>query len=462
MKHFDALVIGSGQAGTPLAIQMANAGYTTALIEKRAIGGTCINDGCIPSKSLIASAKTAYTVAHAPELGIYNTDAFRVHFNEIIERKRGIVSRFRNGSERSLEKTSNLELIMGIAAFSGDKEVTVTGIDGRQQVLTADYIFINTGARPFIPPVPGLEESGYLTSTSVMELDELPQHLIILGAGYVSLEMGQAFRRFGSQVTLIESKSHILDKEDEDIRQAVADFLEEEGITLLTDARVEEVSRNSKQDIVLRIEKNGIPAIVTGSHLLVAAGRQPNSDILQPEKAGIIPDAHGYIKVNDRLETSADRIFALGDANGGPAFTHISYNDYRIVYRNLVEGASLSTKDRIVPYCMFTDPELGRVGLTEKEARAKGLRIKVARLEMEKATRGIIDHKPKGLLKAIVDEDSGKILGAALLCNNGGEIMSVLQMAMVAGFSYEQVKEHMFAHPTLSESLNNLFFSLEL
>ncbi|WP_118976197.1 mercuric reductase [Taibaiella koreensis] len=461
MKHFNALIIGSGQAGTPLAIRMAKAGYSTALIEKRAVGGTCINDGCIPSKSIIASARAAYDAAHADALGIHNTQPYEVRFKEIIDRKRQIVDRFRGGSERSLRETENLELIYGTAVFSGEKEVTVTRNDGSREQIKADYIFINTGARPAIPDIPGLKDSDFLTSTSVMELEALPQHLVILGAGYISLEMGQAFRRFGSKVTLIESKSHILDKEDEDIRQTVTRFLEEEGITILTGARVAEVSRNSKQDVVLHIEKNGVPAIVTGSHLLVAAGRQPNSDILQPGNAGIILDDHGYIKVNDRLETNVDRIFALGDAKGGPAFTHISYNDYRIVYRNLVEGASVSTNDRIVPYCMFTEPELGRVGLTEKEAREKGFDIDVARLEMDKASRGIIDHRPQGLLKAIVDKSTGKILGASLLCHNGGEIMSVLQMAMVAGFSYEQVKEHMFAHPTLSESLNNLFFSLE-
>lgn len=461
MKHFNALIIGSGQAGTPLAIRMAKAGHTTALIEKRAIGGTCINDGCIPSKSIIASAKAAHAAAHAHELGIYNTHDYRVHFKEIIDRKRSIVKRFREGSERSLKDVPGLELIRGTAVFSGEKQVTVTDDNGQEETYTADYIFINTGARPSIPDIPGLEAAGYLTSTSVMELDELPQHLLILGAGYISLEMGQAFRRLGSKVTLIENKAHILDKEDEDIRQEVTSFLAAEGITILNDVQVEEVVRNSKQDIVLRIQKNGVPATLTGSHLLVATGRRSNADILHPERAGIIQDEHGYIKVNDRLETNVDRIFALGDAKGGPAFTHISYNDYRIVYRNLAEQASLSTKDRIVPYCMFTEPELGRIGLTEKEAREKGFAVSVARLEMDKASRGIIDHKTAGLLKAVVDKNSGRILGAALLCNNGGEIMSVLQMAMVAGFTYEQVKEHMFAHPTLSESLNNLFFSLE-
>ncbi len=461
MNHFDAIVIGSGQGGTPLAIRLAKKGFKTALIEQRYIGGTCINDGCIPSKAIIASAKAAYAAATAAGLGIHNTTDYQVHFGEIMERKKAIVNRFRGGSENSLEATPGLEVIYGSAAFSAEKQITVTDKKGKAAVYTADAFFINTGARPVIPRIEGLDSINYLTSTSLLELEVLPEHLIILGAGYVSLEMGQAFRRFGSKVTLIETQDHILAKEDEDIRTTVSTFLEEEGVTILTATTINAVSKNNKGDIVLQVSKNGSPGLITGSHLLVATGRRPNTDTLQPEQAGIALDDKGYIKVNDKLETNIPRIFALGDVKGGPAFTHVSYNDYRIVYRNLAEQGNFSTKDRLLTYCMFTDPELGRVGLTETEARQKGLNIAVARLDMSKASRGIIENRTKGLLKAVVDKDSKKILGAALLCKDGGEIMSVLQMAMVAGFTYEQVKEHMFAHPTLSESLNNLFFSLD-
>jgi pyruvate/2-oxoglutarate dehydrogenase complex dihydrolipoamide dehydrogenase (E3) component len=461
MNHYDAIVIGSGQGGTPLSIRLANAGYKTALVEKRVLGGTCINDGCIPSKTLIASAKVAHAVSKAHELGIYGTENYTVNFKEIIDRKRGIVEQFRKGSEVALEKTENLDVIYGTATFTGEKQIAVTGKEGNNVAYSADYFFINTGERPSIPDIPGLKEINFLTSTSIMELEQLPHHLIIVGAGYVSLELGQAFRRFGSKVTIIEQHDHILNKEDEDVRQAVSDFLEEEKITILTGAAIEDVGTNSMNDVVVRIVKDGTRAVITGSHILIASGRIPNTDILKPEAAGIAIDEHGYIKVDGKLQTNIDRIYAIGDVKGGLAFTHVSYNDYRIVYRNLVENANVSAKDRLIPYCMFTDPELGRIGITEAEARKENLNIAVAKLEMKKATRGIIENKTKGFLKAVIDKDSKKILGASLLCKNGGEIMSVLQMAMQAGFTYEQVKEHVFAHPTLSESLNNLFFSLK-
>ncbi|MFA6059386.1 MAG: mercuric reductase [Taibaiella sp.] len=461
MNHYDAIIIGSGQGGTPLSIRLAKAGYKTALIEKRAIGGTCINDGCIPSKTLIASAKAAYAASKARELGVYGTENYIVNFKEIVRRKRGIVEQFRKGSEASLEKAEMLDVIYGTATFTGEKQISVTTKDGESVLYSADYFFINTGARPFIPDIPGLKNIDYLTSTSIMELEQLPHHLIIVGAGYVSLEFAQAFRRFGSKITIIEQHDHILEKEDEDVRQAVSSFLEEEKITILTGAAIEDVSTNSMNDVVIRIVKDGTHAVITGSHILMASGRIPNTDILKPEAAGIAVDEHGYIKVDDKLQTNIDRIYAIGDVKGGMAFTHVSYNDYRIVYRNLVEKAGLSTNGRLIPYCMFTDPELGRIGITEAEARKKNMNIAVAKLEMKNAARGIIENKTKGFLKAVIDKDSKKILGASLLCKDGGEIMSVLQMAMQAGFTYEQVKEHVFAHPTLSESLNNLFFSLD-
>lgn len=461
MTHYDAIIIGSGQGGTPLSLRMAESGYKTALIEKRLIGGTCINDGCIPSKTLIASAKVAFASSKAAELGIHNTEDYTVNFKEIISRKHAIVDRFRKGSERSLEKTENLDVIYGTATFTGPKTITVKDKAGHSETYTADYFFINTGARPSIPDIPGLEAVNYLTSTSIMELEELPHHLIIVGAGYVSLELGQAFRRFGSKVTIIEQAEHILGKEDTDVQKEVTNFLEEEKITILTGAGIESIGSNSMKDVVVRIIKDGTHAVITGSHILIASGRTPNTDELKPEAAGIDMDDHGYIKVDDKLQTNVDRIYAIGDVKGGLAFTHVSYNDYRIVYCNLTGSADRTTTDRLIPYCMFTDPELGRVGLTEAEAKKKGLNYEVVKLDMNKVSRGIIENQTKGFLKALIDKESKKILGAALLCKDGGEIMSVLQMAMQADFTYVQVKEHVFAHPTLSESLNNLFFSLE-
>lgn len=461
MNHFDAIIVGSGQAGTPLAIRLAKAGYHTALIEEKHIGGTCINDGCMPSKALIASARRAWQTANGASLGIHLNSGYQVDFGEVMERKRAIVQDFRDGSLRALEAAEGLQLLYGTASFSGDKQLTITDAGGEQQDYKADHIFINTGAKPVIPPVPGLETVPWLDSTALLELDTLPGHLLIIGAGYISLEMAQAFRRFGSKVTIVEAAEQMLMQEDEDVRAAVTAFLEEEHITVLTGSRVEACSQNSKEDVVLHILKNDTKALITGSHLLVATGRMPDSERLQPGIAGIETDEKGYILVNDRLETNVPGIYALGDVKGGPAFTHISYNDYRVVYRNLVENAGVSIKDRLVPYCMFTDPELGRVGLSETEARKQGYTIEVAQLPMGKAARSILEDRKKGFLKAVVDTKTRKILGAALLCTEGGEIMSVLQMAMQAGFTYDQVREHMFAHPTLSESLNNLFFSLE-
>jgi pyruvate/2-oxoglutarate dehydrogenase complex dihydrolipoamide dehydrogenase (E3) component len=461
MTHYDAIVIGSGQGGTPLSLRLAESGYKTALIEKRAIGGTCINDGCIPSKTLIASAKVAFASSKAGELGIHNTEDYTVNFKEIISRKQAIVERFRTGSEHSLEKAENLDVIYGTATFTGPKTIIVKNKDGHTDEYSADLFYINTGARPTIPDIPGLKDINYLTSTSIMELEELPHHLLIVGAGYVSLEFGQAFRRFGSKITIIEQAEHILGKEDTDVQQEISNFLEEEKITILTGAQIEDIGTNSMKDVVVRIIKDGTHAVITGSHILIASGRTPNTDELKPEAAGIAMDEHGYIKVNEKLQTSADHIYAIGDVKGGLAFTHVSYNDYRIVYCNLTGTADRTTKDRVIPFCMYTDPELGRVGLTEADAKKQGLNYDVVKLKMDKVSRGIIENQTKGFLKAVIDKDSKKILGAALLCKDGGEIMSVLQMAMQAGFTYVQVKEHVFAHPTLSESLNNLFFSLE-
>lgn len=460
-KQYDAIIIGSGQGGTPLSIRLAKAGYKTALVEQKWIGGTCINNGCIPSKVIIAGARTEQRIAEASKSDLYKTDNYEIDFSKIIQRKKEIVTRFRKGSERSLEETEGLDIIYGTAAFTGNKTINVTHEDATALVLSADLIFINTGARPSIPDISGIETIPYLTSTELMDLEILPEHLIILGAGYISMELGQAFRRMGSKVTIIESGNTILAKEDKDVQDEFCKIFEEESITILTGTEVEALTLGSRNEVVAHIIKNNTKALVTGSHILIATGRIPNTETLQPELSGVETDEHHYIKVNDRLETNVKGIFALGDVKGGLAFTHVAYNDYRIIYRNLINKEDCSIKNRLVPYCMFTDPELGRVGMTVEEAREKGYNFEVAKIEMRKAARGIIEDKTKGFLKAIVDKDTKKILGAAILCVNGGEIMSVLQMAMAAGFTYEDVKEHMFAHPTLSESLNNLFYSLE-
>lgn len=460
-KKYDAIIIGSGQGGTPLSIRLAKAGYKTALVEQKWIGGTCINNGCIPSKTIIAGARTEQRIAEASKSDLYKTDNYEIDFPKIIQRKKDIVTRFRKGSERSLEETEGLDIIYGTAAFTGNKTISVTHEDIAVATLSADLIFINTGARPAIPAISGIETIPFLTSTELMELETLPEHLLILGAGYISMELGQAFRRMGSKVTIIESDDVILAKEDKDVQDEIGKIFEEETITILTGTEVETLALGSRNEVVAHIVKNKTKAVITASHLLIATGRIPNTETLRPELSGIETDKNQYIKVNDKLETNVKGIFALGDVKGGLAFTHVAYNDYRVIYQNLINKEERSIKNRLIPYCMFTDPELGRVGMTEREAHEKGHNIEIAKLEMRKAARGIIEDKTKGFLKAIVDKDTKKILGAAILCVNGGEIMSVLQMAMTAGFTYEDVKEQMFAHPTLSESLNNLFYSLE-
>lgn len=455
MKTLDAIIIGSGQAGPPLAQKLAAAGRRTALIEKRFVGGTCVNDGCTPTKTMIAAARLSYLSRKAQAFGI-PSDPSRLSFPAVMQKKNEVVDSSRSGLERSLQKTANIEVIYGTARFTGPKTVTVNG-----ETLTAEHIFINTGARPAIPGIPGLAEAGYLTSTTILDLEEIPVHLAILGSGYIAMELGQMFRRFGSRVTLLERNAAPLNNEDDDVAAAIVQVLEEENVTFLTNAAVNKVSRKLDGTTELTLMHDGEEKHITCSHLLVAAGRAPNTEELDLSAAGVKTGPGGHIEVNDRLETSAPGVYALGDVKGGPAFTHISYNDHLIVARNILENQALTIKDRLTPYCMFTDPELGRIGLTEKEALKQGFTIKVAHLPLSKVARGIETGETRGLMKAVINADNKQILGAAILSVSGGEIMSVLQMAMMGRITYEQLRDNVFAHPTFSESLNNLFLSLD-
>jgi pyruvate/2-oxoglutarate dehydrogenase complex dihydrolipoamide dehydrogenase (E3) component len=459
MKNFDAIVIGSGQGGTPLAKKLAKAGWKTALVEKRFIGGTCVNDGCTPTKSMVACAKAAYTISHSQEWGITVSDC-KVNLEKIIERKNEVVMSFKGGSEKGLEKTEGLTLLFGEAVFTGEKTLLVKLTNGGQEEITADKIFINTGTLPKIPPIPGLDSIPYLTNTTLLDNKTLPSHLLILGGSYIALEFGQMFRRFGSQVTIIESKSQLMSREDEDVSIAVKKIMESGGITVHTNANVKKLELAGNDVIRIELNAGGQSHTVTGSHLLVATGRQPQTMALQLDKAGVTLDEKGFIKVNDKLETNVAGIYAFGDVKGGPAFTHIAYNDHLVLLKNLVDKKEASIKDRPVPYCMFTDPQLGRIGLTEKEAREKGLQIKVACLSMEKVARAIETGHTQGFMKAIVDASTDKILGAAILGEEGGEVMSVIQMAMLGGFTATQLREMIFAHPLYTESLNNLFATI--
>jgi pyruvate/2-oxoglutarate dehydrogenase complex dihydrolipoamide dehydrogenase (E3) component len=456
MTKYDAIIIGSGQAGNPLAKKLAVAGWKTAVIEKKWVGGTCINVGCTPTKTLIASGRVAYLVKRSADFGVHTT-GFSVNIEEILKRKNAKVLASRESSTKGLLEAPHLDLLFGNAAFSGPKEVTVTKEDGSVETLTAPKIFLNTGARPLIPPITGLASVDYLTSTSIMDMMEIPAHLLIVGGSYIALEFGQLYRRLGSEVTIIEGNSRFLSKEDEDIAAEIKKILEEDGIRILTGTHVTEVTSEYKT-IRLGLTTN---ATLTGSHLLIATGREADTKGLNLPAASIALNSDGFIAVNDRLETNIPGIYALGDCKGGPQFTHISYNDHLVVYKNLIEKADQSIAGRMPVYCLFTDPELGRVGLTEKEARGKGLNIKVASMPANKIARAWENDETRGMLKAIVDADTKKIIGAAILSSAGGELMSVLQMAMMGGIPYDTIRDAVFAHPTFAEALNNLFAGLD-
>lgn len=457
MQKFDAIVIGSGQGGVPLAKKLAKAGWKTAIIEKRWIGGTCINDGCTPTKAMIACAEVAYTVANSTRWGI-TVPGFQVDFEKIVARKNEIVSSFRGGATKGLEKTDGVTIFYGTASFNGPKIVDVKLKTGTTETITANQIFINTGTSPKIPDIPGLAQVPYLTNTTLLDLQILPSHLIVLGGSYIGLEFGQLFRRLGSQVTIIE-RSTLLKREDQDVSAAMKKVMEGAGITVYTGATIKQVE-STGDAVRIVINANGESKTITGSHILVASGRTPQTKELHLETTGITIDEKGFIPVNDKLETSVPGIYALGDVKGGPAFTHISYNDHLILFKNLVQKGNETITGRPIPYCVFTDPQLGRIGLTEKEARDQGIEIQVACLDMARVARAIETGHTDGFMKAVVEKSTGRILGAAILGHNGGEIMSVLQLAMVAGMTAQQLREMIFAHPLYTESLNNLFMTI--
>jgi len=457
--EYQAIVIGSGQGGNPLCAALAGAGLRTALIERQHVGGTCINEGCTPTKTMVASARVAYLARRGADYGVH-AENLRIDMERVRLRKRDIVNSFRNGSQSRLEKTANLDLIFGEAHFTGKKSLAVRLNDGGESELTGEKIFINAGARPSVPPIEGLKEVPFLNSTSIMELDAVPEHLVVLGGGYVGLEFGQMFRRFGSRVTIIQSGPQLLSGEDADVAGEVASILTQDGIDVQLNTKAERVQKEAAQ-IQVSTRTGDETRTVQGSHLLVAIGRTPNTDSLNVPAAGIATDKRGFIRVNSKLETSVEGVFALGDIKGGPAFTHISYDDFRILRTNLIEHGDASTKGRMVPYTLFIDPQLGRIGFTEAEARAKIAKIRVAKMPMNYVARALEIDETRGFLKVIVDDRTGKILGAAILGVEGGEVMSMLQLAMMGKLKYSRLRDGIFAHPTLAESLNNLFMHFQ-
>jgi pyruvate/2-oxoglutarate dehydrogenase complex dihydrolipoamide dehydrogenase (E3) component len=466
-EEYDAIIIGAGQAGVPLSRALANAGWKTALIERQHVGGTCINEGCTPTKTMVASARAAYMARRSEDFGVHSGE-ISVDMVKVRQRKRDIVDSFRASNRKRLENTDGLELMMGLAVFSGPKTVKVQLNPDQTEAnrqdtryLTAERIFINTGARPRQIDLPGLSQIPYLNSTSIMELDQVPEHLLIIGGGYVGVEFSQMFRRFGSRVTIIQRGEQLLSREDADVAGAVTDILQEDGIQVLLNSHPTCVERTTQGKIRLTVKREEKQQILEGSHLLVAAGRVPNTDELNLQVTGVETDQRGYIQANERLETNIPDIYALGDVKGGPAFTHISYDDYRIIRDNLLEGKERAVNERLIPYTVFIDPQLGRVGLTEKQARQSGLDFKVASMPMNWVARALEVDEPRGMMKAIVDAQSKQILGCAILGIEGGEVMALIQTAMMGNLPYTALKEAVYAHPTLAESMNTLFSQIE-
>ncbi len=458
MQSYRAVIVGAGQGGSPLAKALAEAGWQVALVERKFVGGTCINTGCTPTKTMIASAKVAHLARRGEDYGV-KVESVRVDMQRVRERQREIVERFRASSEKGLEQQDNLTFIRGHAHFLGPKTLRVEG-EGETLELAADTIILDVGQRPRVPELAGLEELPYLTSSSILDLAEVPEHLIILGGGYIGLEFAQMFRRFGSEVTVVQHGAQLLPREDKDVAEALRELLEEDGVRVLLNAEAKRVlGKNGGLTITLKMQEGD--ETLSGSHLLIATGRTPNTDDLGLSAAGVEMDEQGYIRVDERFRTSAEGVYAIGDATGGPAFTHISYDDYRILKNRLLGGERLSKAGRLVPYALFTDPQLGRVGLSEGEAKEQGLDYQVAKLPMSSVARALETGETRGFMKVLVEPDSGKLLGVAILGLEGGELMSALQIAMMGGLSYTALRDGTFAHPTLVESFNNLFAGLE-
>ncbi|GHO56949.1 mercuric reductase [Ktedonobacter robiniae] len=459
IQTYDAIVIGAGQGGGPLASALEQSGKKVAMVEREHVGGTCVNEGCTPTKTMVASARVAYLARRGADYGV-STGPINIDMEVVRKRKRDIVDSFRSGSEKRLV-SSGVDLLMGEGEFTGPKRLRVTLNDGDVREIEAETIIINTGLRPAIPPLEGIETIPTLNSTSIMELDTVPEHLLIIGGGYIGLEFGQMFRRFGSQVTLIQRGARLLSREDKDVAEEVAKILREDGVEVFLQTKLKRVAKDANGKIHLTVETPEGERTLVGSHLLLAPGRVPNTDKLNLAATDVEANEHGLIQVNDKLETNVSGIYAIGDVKGGPAFTHISYDDFRILRTNLIENGNASIKDRLLPYTVFIDPQLGRVGLSEEEARKQGLDIRVAKMPMSYVARALETDESRGFMKAIVDPQTKQILGAAVLGLEGGEVMAMLQIAMMGKLPYTALRDGIFSHPNLSEALNNLFSTLD-
>jgi pyruvate/2-oxoglutarate dehydrogenase complex dihydrolipoamide dehydrogenase (E3) component len=456
MTKADAIVIGAGQGGKPLALAFAKLGWKVVYIERKWLGGTCINTGCTPTKAMIMSAQVAHYARDAARWGV-KSSGVSVDIPAVIERKREIVMKYRTGNENKVEKAGpNLHFVHAHGTFVGPHQVEAGG-----ELFESEKVFIDTGTRPAVPTIEGIESVPYFSNETLMEYESLPEHLLILGGGYIGMEFGQMYRRFGSKVTIIHHGRQILSSEDEDIATALQKAVESEGVAFQLNAKTRRVAKRGDA-IELTISVNGKEEVVTGSHLLCATGRTPNTDGMGLDKAGITLDEKGYIKVNGRMETNVPGVWALGDVKGGPAFTHISYNDYQILYANIIDGKDCTIINRFLPYAVFTDPELGRVGITEKQARASGKKFKMGTYAIENVSRAVERGETAGLMKIIVDAKDDCVLGAAILGVSGGEIVQMLGTLILAGSPYTTLKEVVYIHPTMAEGFWSLLDEVKL
>jgi len=454
-EKFDAIVIGTGQSGPALAVRLAKAGRKTAIIERKLFGGTCVNVGCIPTKTLIASARAAHVVRNGADYGVAIDGRITVDMMRVKARKDAVVRQSNEGVTKWLRNTPNLTVLEGHARLEGPRAVRVNG-----RLLEAAQIFLNVGGRASVPDMPGIAEVGYLTNSSMMDVDFLPEHLVIIGGSYIGLEFAQMYRRFGSRVTVVEMGPRLIAREDEEVSATIQEILEGEGVEIRLNAKCITVAKRGN-GVAVGLSCEGGPPEVTGSHLLLAVGRVPNTDDLGLKKAGVKIDARGYIVVDDELRTSAPGIWALGDANGRGAFTHTSYNDYEIVAANLLDGGHRRVTDRIPAYALYIDPPLGRAGITEREAKASGRKVLAGRMMMSRVGRARERGETRGFMKVLVDAENKLILGAALLGIEADEAIHSILDVMYAGAPYTVIQNAVHIHPTVTELIPTLLADLK-
>jgi pyruvate/2-oxoglutarate dehydrogenase complex dihydrolipoamide dehydrogenase (E3) component len=455
-EDFDILILGGGTGSTVAAWTFAKEGKRVAVVDRKYIGGSCPNIACLPSKNIIHSAQVANYVRHSEEYGITHGD-MRIDMSVVRGRKRAMVSGL-NAAYLENYKATGAEFIFGSGKFVAPKTLEVTRADGSKRWLLGTNVIVSTGTHATIEPIPGLIEAQPLTHIEALELDEVPRHLLVIGGGYIGIELSQAMRRFGSQVTMIERNGILLPREDDDVTGELRSLFADEGIDILMNVKIARVSGKSGEAVKIVLEHNGAEKILEGSHVLVAAGRTPNTEGLGLETAGIELTDRGFLKVNERLQTTAPGVWGIGEVAGSPLFTHVSIDDFRVVHAN-IHGGNRVTTGRLVPYCLFTDPEIAHVGLHEKDARAQGIAYRRFKIPMEQDLRALALGQTRGFMKALVDTESGRILGFTVFGAEAGEIMASVQMAMIAGLPYTAINEAILAHPTLVEGLGALFGS---